>query len=169
MIYRTWLTTVTPGVSLSDTIPNVLTKFFEYRSPRGTAVVIPPAFPLTIELQGGSPIARLPGDTKIYFGLELPSDPDRVHHLARRLFYRPWAELTVAQMGDADFRSQLMVSLGFPLPVGPEEALVILVKGPVACLGASNPGSQMVEIPYEAKDLAELDLLFASRLATMGV
>lgn len=172
MIYRNFITGTSPGVVLSDTVANVLTPFFTYTVPRGIGVVLPPKFPLVLKMMGGTdaaPIA-IPGETKLYYGLKVPGDPDRVNPMGRRIVYRPWSELSLAQQQDDDFRGQLTVTLGDDfLPLAPEESFVLSVLGPAVVSGGTAGSLQVIEVPYVEKRLDELNELLALRFAARGV
>ena len=90
--------------------------------------------------------------------------------MGRRIVYRPWAELSLAQQQDDDFRGQLTVTLDDDfLPLAPEESFVLSVLGPTVVTGGTAGSLQVIEIPYVEKRLDELNELLALRFAAQGV
>ena len=160
------LTINTLGVTLKNTTANDLTHVFEWQIPRGRAAVIPGQF-LPIWKFLDSTGAELPDLTEIYFGIMVPSDPRRTYPIGSRIIYRPWAELSVAQMMDERYKAALKVDMQLPyLALGPQDVFVIMLYSTAACDAATTNSHIIIDIPYferKPEDIkAELDVRYAN-------
>jgi len=164
------ITTVTSGITLTDTTAALVSEVARLTVPRGTALVIPPQFaPIFEFLQAGG--AEMSGLTEIYFGIVTPADQRRIKWLGSKYMYRAWADLSVAQQQSNEFERACMMNLGVPyLPLGPEEAFVIsLYHGTQTCDPATDATHITFSIPYFERSPSSIMAELAERMAFLGV
>lgn len=124
------LTHADPQVALSANTPNVLSPIVTATVPRGLAWVFPGSFPWVLKLVK-SDGTDIDPESRIYFAIRVPAEPDRLWPVGYRILYYPWKELTLAQQMDSDYRDAITVSLGMDiLPLAEDEQLVILLHSP---------------------------------------
>lgn len=120
-----FLTHADSFVTLTANTASVLTPILTAEVPRGLAWVIPGKFPLILKLQksDGSEIGIT---SEFYFFIKIPSEGRIYFPVSSRFLYHPWADLSIAEQRDADYRDSLVIDLGVDfLPLVEEESLVI--------------------------------------------
>ncbi len=124
------LTHADPQVTLATNTANVLTPIITAKVPRGLAWVFPGSFPWVLKLVKADGTDISP-ESKIYFAIRVPSEPDRLWPVGWRILYYPWASLTLEKQFDADYREAITADLGMDvLPLSEDEELVILLHSP---------------------------------------
>ena len=157
------------GVTLKNTTANDLSHVFEWKIPRGRAAVIPGQY-LPIWKFLDSTGAELPDSTEIYFGIMVPSDPRRTYPMGSRILYRPWAQLTVAQMMDDRFKAALKVDMELPyLALGPQDTFVIMLYSSAVCDASTTNSHIIIDIPYFERKPGDIKAELDVRYNALGV
>jgi len=124
------LTHADPQVTLSQNTANVLSPIITATVPRGLGWVIPGNFPLVLKLQKADGTEISP-ESKLYIGIKVPSEPDRIWPVGFRVLYYPWAELSLDKQFDADYRDAIKIDLAMDiLPLTEDEQLIIMLQSP---------------------------------------
>ncbi|MEM2125502.1 MAG: hypothetical protein QXQ53_03800 [Candidatus Methanosuratincola sp.] len=124
------LTHADPQVTLSANTPNVPSTIIRARVPRGLAWIFPGAFPWILKLVTSTG-ADIDPESKIYFYIRVPSEPDRLWPVGHRILYYPWADLDLAKQFDSDYRDAITVNLNLDiLPLVEDEELIVQLISP---------------------------------------
>ena len=146
------LTHADPQVTLTANTPNVLSTIITAEVPRGLGWVIPGAFPMVMKLRKADGTDIHP-ESRIYVGIWVPSEPDRIWPVGHRILYYPWAELSFDRQFDADYRDSIMFNLGVDiLPLTESERLIIQIVSP----DVVDPAKTVFYIPYWERTATEI-------------
>ena len=159
------LTQADPEVTLSPNAAGALSSIVKVAVPRGLAMVFPGRFPLVLKLKD-SDGAELPDDSRIYFGIKKPGQPDFVHWFSARVLYEPWGNLTLAQQRNSEWEEAVTLDMQIPfLALVEEEELHIgVVSSSVAATAQVH-----FAIPYVERAAGEVGEELALRVQWIGV
>lgn len=147
------LTHADPQVSLHANTPNVQSTIIRAVVPRGLAWVFPGTFPWVLKLQR-SDGQEISPESKLYFYIRTPAEPDRLWPVGHRILYYPWAELSLDKQMDEDYRTAVTVNLGLDiLPLAEEEELIIQCISPHVI----DPSRIRFYIPYYERTSVEVN------------
>lgn len=159
------LTHADPQVTKTANTANVLSPIITAKVPRGLAWVIPGSFPWVLKLQKADGTELHP-ETRIYFFIRVPSEPDRLWPVGWRTLYYPWAELTIDKQFDEDYRQAITLDLGMDiLPLTEDEELIISLLSP----DVVDPNKIRFYIPYWERSSIEVNDELMYRANTIRV
>lgn len=146
------LTHADPQVTITANTPNVLSTIVQAEVPRGLGWVIPGTFPLVMKLRKSDGTDIHP-ESKIYVGLWVPSEPDRIWPVGYRTLYYPWHELSIDKQFDGDYRDAITFNLYMDiLPLTEGERLIVQLISP----DQIAPGQVRFYIPYWERTATEI-------------